>query len=98
MDVIVPSMVKKACDTNEFISLEADHALITMCENCGEHKTLNSLFNNKGNSPQIKAKVAMCLEATIIKMGSKVNSCRDLDKIFQLLATFLDVGHADVRQ
>lgn len=39
----------------------------------------------------------MCLEAAIVKMGPKVNSCRDLDKIFQLLATFLDVGHADVR-
>lgn len=45
LESVVPILIKKSIDTNEFISEEAQNALNSMCKQCGEHKTITSLLN-----------------------------------------------------
>ena len=38
IDQVLPALLKKAADTNVFISETADKALITACKHCSETK------------------------------------------------------------
>lgn len=44
LDVIIPVLLKKASDNNNFLSLEAESALILMCQNCNEHNCIAGLI------------------------------------------------------
>jgi len=44
LDGIIKLLLKKASDTNIFISEEAEKALISMCNNCNESKILQILL------------------------------------------------------
>ena len=43
VDLILPHLLKKAADTNIFISETADKALASLCTYCSEHKVFGSL-------------------------------------------------------
>jgi flavorubredoxin len=44
LDNIIKQLLKKATDTNIFISEEAEKALVSMCNNCNESKVLQILL------------------------------------------------------
>ena len=48
-------------------------------------------------SPQVKSKVAKCLEQIIIKMGTRFTSFKDNSKVIDQLATYLSDAAQDVR-
>jgi len=82
IESIIPILLKRAADTNIFISSQADQALVAACQNCSEVKILASLQNigtTKANP--VKVKLAMCYNTLIDKMGTRVKSCRDLDRV-----------------
>ena len=43
LDLVFTPLLKKATDTNQFISEQADNALIIVCHGCNESKVLNCL-------------------------------------------------------
>ena len=45
LDTVVPSLLKKAGDTNQFIAEEAEKALMSACRNCTESRVLLSLIH-----------------------------------------------------
>lgn len=45
LDIIIPVLMKKASDNNSFLSLEAESALILMCQNCNEHNCIAGLIS-----------------------------------------------------
>jgi flavorubredoxin len=49
LDNIIKLLLKKATDTNIFISEEAEKALVTMCNNCNETKVLQILLALSSN-------------------------------------------------
>ena len=43
LDIVVPVLMKKATDTNIFLSEEAETALANMCAHCSESKVVAAL-------------------------------------------------------
>lgn len=41
IDLVLPPLLKKATDTNHFISDQAENALVIICHACNESKMLN---------------------------------------------------------
>ena len=73
VDTILPPLVKKAADTNVFISESADSTLVSVCSLLSETKVFNSLqsvANIKSNI--MKMKLALCYNTLIDKLGAKI--------------------------
>lgn len=60
MDIVLAALLKKAADTNHFVSEQADKALAMVCHACSESKVLQCLqmIPNKGATH--KHKVSIC--------------------------------------
>lgn len=43
IEQIIPVLIKRAADTNVFITEQADKALVAACQNCSEVKIMSSL-------------------------------------------------------
>ena len=57
-DLIFSKLIKKALDTNSFISEEVKKALISLCSNCNENKVMTSLHTSH-TSRAIPIKIAV---------------------------------------
>ena len=98
VDNMFPSLLKKAADTNVFILESADKALISLCMNASENKVFNSLASQQNvRHATMKVKVAMCYNALIEKLGSKIRSFPHGDKLVQILSNYLNEGALEVR-
>ena len=66
LDFVIPSWMKKACDTNIFLSKAAEDALIAIWKNSTETKVMSSLGSvSNSRAPSTKVKIQICLEAII---------------------------------
>ena len=54
IETVMQPLVKKATDTNHFVSEQAEKALVMVCHACTETKVFNSIQNIKGRSNAIK--------------------------------------------
>jgi len=98
IDGIVPTLLKKAADTNAFIAEEADKALAAACTYCSDQKVFNCLQtigNVKSNS--MKVKLAMCYNTFVEKLGPRAKQFRDIDRVIMTISNFLSEGAIEVR-
>ena len=89
LDHITKLLLKKAADTNIFISEEADKALAQMCTNCQESKVLSCLLMQNTKSNSMRLKVCICLETLVKALGNNILFFKDNDKLICQLAVFL---------
>jgi HEAT repeat protein len=92
-------LIKKAIDTNVFISEQADVAIESMCCFSNETKLVVSLINiaNSSKNPQSKAKIAFCFSKVFKRLRYNVTRLRDSEKIMTILNEYLSDASFDVR-
>jgi hypothetical protein len=92
-------LVKKAIDTNIFLSEQADVALESMCKYSNENKIIASLISisQTNKNPLSKAIVASSFSKIFKRLMYNASRCKDLDKILVILADYLADAAFDVR-
>jgi hypothetical protein len=81
--------------------------LDAICESCSENRIATALFNVLGTTksitsitnpaPPIKLRAINCFEKLISRLGNKLLSFKDNEKMMALLANFLSEGSLEVR-
>ena len=98
LDTMIPALLKKAGDTNQFIAEEAEKALMSACRNCTESRVLTAVQNATNmRSNSMKQKVVVCLNALIERLGTRVNSFKDVDRLLMCLLQYLNEGALEIR-
>ena len=92
-------LIKKAIDTNVFISEQAEVAIESMCCYSNEIKLITSLVTiaNSCKNPQSKAKVAFCFSKVFKRLKYNVTRIRDQEKVLNILNEYLSDASFDVR-
>lgn len=95
----VKVMMKKVVDSNSFITEVTDQTLVSMCMNLNENKLAYALLNNTQNvrSPLVKSKTAFCFGKIFEKLRASIIRLRDVEKIIQLLGSYISDANPDVR-
>jgi hypothetical protein len=94
---VTPLLLKRATDTNQFISAEAEKALLAVVMNCTEGRAFSCLQNLNLKSNSMKEKVLVCYSALIERLGSRLKNYRDCERLVQTVAAYLDQGAVEVR-
>lgn len=99
MDTVTSLLLRKAVDTNVFISEAAGKAIIAMCQYCAEGKVVNAILANLAGarSSLVKAKSAFCFEQLFLRLDSRLSRLRELDRVLKKLAEFSTEASPDVR-
>lgn len=98
VDTFIPPLLKKAADTNAFLAESADQALISACSMLSDIRVfscLQSQTNVKSNP--MKIKVAMCYNALIEKLGSRIRQFSNMERLIAAVANMLNEGAIEVR-
>ena len=92
-------LIKKAIDTNVFISEQADVAIESMCFYSNEIKLITALVNiaSTSKNPQYKAKIAFCFSKVFKRLKYNVTRIRDQEKVLNILTEYLSDASFDVR-
>ena len=61
-----------------------------VCHACTESKILNTLQNVDSRSNQMKMKVAKCLSSLIEKLGTRIQSFKDNNRLIKMVLTLLN--------
>ena len=69
LDLVIGALLKKATDTNHFVSEQAEKALVMICSACTDSKVFNSLQVVNGRSNPLKQKICMAYTTLISKLG-----------------------------
>lgn len=93
----MPTLIKRATNTNQFISEAAEQTLISCCINCSEQKVFAALQNQNLKSNAFKEKACQCYNILIEKLGSKLKNFKDVERLVQAVTHFLDESAAEVR-
>jgi hypothetical protein len=98
VDTFLPTLIKKAADTNSFIAEEGVKALCSLCHSCSEIKVYTSLqaISSIRANP-MKIKYAMAYNELIEKLGSRASSFRELSGLVKVIANFMNEGAIEVR-
>lgn len=99
LDTVSSLILRKAVDTNVFISEAANKALIAMCQYCSEGKVVNAVLNNLSGarSSLVKAKSAYCFEVIFQRLLTKVAKLREFDRVLKKLSEFSTEASPEVR-
>lgn len=99
LDAIASLLLRKAVDTNIFLSESALKAVNWMCQCCNEGKVVSGLLANLAGtrSSLVKAKSAYCFEVVFKRMDVRVSKLRELDRILKKLAEFSTEASPEVR-
>lgn len=81
IESVMPVLLKRATDTNHFISSEAEKTLIAICNNCTETRVFAALQAQtlKGNA--FKEEICICYSVLIERLGEKVKHFRDVERL-----------------
>jgi hypothetical protein len=96
-DLVTPTLLKRATDTNQFISAEAEKALIAVIQNCSEGRIFSCLQNQNLKSNGLKEKILFCYSTLIERLGPRLKNYRDCERLVQTVAAYLDQGAVEVR-
>jgi len=97
IDSCIFPLIKKATDTNHFVSEQAEKALVMVCHAGNESKVFNCLQNMNGRSNVIKAKICMSYGCLIDKLGPKIKTFKDSDRLIKTIVSSLSEGAVEVR-
>jgi len=96
LDVVITILLKK--DSTAFISETVELALKAACENCNESSLIKSLVaQGSAKSSMMKTKIMGCLEKIGKRLGNKILTFKDTEKIINLLAINVFDSSLDVR-
>ena len=92
-------LLKKSGDTNVFISAQGKSTLKAMIHYTSEVKCLNSIQPYiESKNGQIKSQVAVCFGEISEKLGTKIRTFKDSDKLLLQMETFLSDANQNVRE
>ena len=82
---------------SSFKSSYSHKALTMVCHACTESKILNTLQNVDSRSNSMKMKVAKCLSSLIEKLGTRVASFKDNNRLIKMVLTLLNESAQETR-
>ena len=96
---ILKIFLKKASDTNTFLSETALEGLDALTINCSEGKILLHLviIAENARNPAIKSKLMYCITKIIQKTKSGILKLREINKALQYIYEYLSDANSDVR-
>ena len=101
VDIVAPALIKRACDTNEFILQAARAALAGLLVNCGEVRVLVSLLNcGTHKNPNVRLKSAQWLDRAVARLGVRLSTVvRDsvLERLVLSAVRFSQEGSPEAR-
>jgi len=101
LDNIVPILLKKGTESGSFLGPHVIDALRKMCENSSETKVVTTLIGSLGAftkvTPQAKLRAVHCLNTVIKRLGERMISSKDGEKIIYALAGVLSEGAIEIR-
>eukprot|EP01032_Pedospumella_encystans_P015733 gene15733-17980_t len=96
--VIIPGVLKRAIDSSSFIVESADSVLQTIIEQSSLARSLGSmLLHVTHRSAVLRAKVAMCLYATVIAKGDELPHCKEYEAFKSSLPKLLQDAAPETR-
>ena len=97
---ILKIFLKKASDTNTFLSETATLGLDSLCLNCTEAKVLIQLvlLAENARNPLIKSKIMHCLSKIIAKSRTDILKMKDLHKAIHYISEYLSDASPEVRK
>jgi len=97
IELVMPVLLKRATDTNHFISSEAEKTLISICNNCTETRVFAALQAQTLKSNAYKEEICICYSVLIERLGDKVKQFRDVERLVQTVVRFLSESAVEVR-
>jgi len=97
IEIVLPTIIKRATDTNKFISEGAEKALIAICNNCTETRVFAALQAQAQKSAIYKEKLCLGYTVLIERLAHKLKNFRDLERLVQTVVRFLSEGAVEVR-
>ena len=97
LDLVLHAMIKKATDTNHFVSEQAEKALTMICNSCTDLKVLNSLMTVEGRANNLKQKVVLCYCFLLEKLGQKLKLFKENTRLAKQIINMLQEGAVEVR-
>lgn len=97
IDVALSSLLKKAIDTNHFVSEQADKALQMVCFACNESKVFHYLNSAPSKGAPYKMKICVCYSYIIQKLGSKISNFKEVSGLAKAIVANLSEGAQEVR-
>lgn len=97
IDTVLPILLKRAADTNQFISEQAMATLVIIVNNCSDARVFNSLQSQALKTNGAKEKVGYCYTALLEKMGPKVRNFSHSERMIQVIVSMLTENAAEVR-
>lgn len=108
VEVIIGGIIKKGLETGSFLGGHVHELLAAICEICSESRIVSALLNILGahkslvaiaNPPvSVKLRAIMCIEKIINKLGNRLLTFKDNEKIINLLGNFLSEGSLELRK
>jgi len=99
LETLVPTLLRKAADTSAFISEEAERCILSMCWGASEGRLMGVLLEKlaaqKGSLA--KGKVVTCIGILSERLGSRLASQKDVDRVCIAVAGVMSEGSADAR-
>lgn len=101
LEIILQVLVRKGTETSAFLSIPAKEALVAICEQCSECRVVTALLNlmcgHHKTSPQVKIRIIICIELLLKRIGNKLTTIKEGEKLLLMLATCLSEGALEVR-
>lgn len=86
LDIIVPSLFKRAGEPSGFLGVEAEKTLGQMILTVSENKSLPALLACAAHkNAAVRGKVALFLCKLVDNYGARVTRCKDYDRLFQVI-------------
>jgi len=99
LDYILPNVMKKATDTNVFLSRTAESVLLSIANNWSEIKVINALGSvSNSKVPSTKVKMQVWLEMIIKKLGTKLLTFKHNMVVMNYLTSYLTDASEKVRE
>ena len=98
LDHILSATMKKATDTNIFLSKAAEDVLVTISQNSNESKIINAISSlSMSRAPSAKVKIQTCLETLIKRLGNKLVVFKENIAIMSYLSSYISDASEKVR-
>lgn len=97
---VIPKVMKRWVDSNNFLSEEAGLALLNIAKTCMESKVISqllSLANSSEKSARVKAKIAQCFYILIDRLGNSIVRIKEVGPMIMTLASLLSHASSVVR-
>lgn len=101
LEFLVPPLLRKSTESGSFLGPHAADVLKKMCENCLESRVtgvlINSVAGGARTAPQVKLRAIHYLHIVIKKLGERLLTTKEGEKILTVLSNALSEGAIEIR-